>query len=222
MTWSILIDFDGTIAKADTTDLLLSSYADPEWVSIEQDWVEGRIGSQECMDRQIALVRATPGQLREFAAQVEVDEGFVPLVTFCRQQGFSLAIVSDGLDLIIKAVMARLGLDMPVYANTLLAVGQDRWSLLHPFSDKGCRVQSGTCKCAIADSMKARTLLIGDGRSDQCLAGQADMVFAKAGLVDYCAQQGIAHQRFDTFADALPLLAQLSGTRETLGLPAHP
>jgi 2-hydroxy-3-keto-5-methylthiopentenyl-1-phosphate phosphatase len=62
----VLVDFDGTIAPTDTTDLLLERFAEPEWHSIEDDWKAGRIGSRECLVRQIDLVRATPTEMDSF------------------------------------------------------------------------------------------------------------------------------------------------------------
>ena len=58
----VLVDFDGTIAPIDTTDLLLERFAAPAWHDIEDDWKAGRIGSRECLVRQIDLVRATPAE----------------------------------------------------------------------------------------------------------------------------------------------------------------
>ena len=45
-------------------------------------------------------------------------------------------------------------------------------------------------------------LLIGDGRSDQCFAEEADFVFAKDSLADHCAENALPHMAFANFADA--------------------
>jgi len=52
-------------------------------------------------------------------------------------------------------------------------------------------------------------LVIGDGKSDMCVASTADFVFAKGSLADYCVANHIPHARFDTFAEVTALLAQL-------------
>ena len=44
----------------------------------------------------------------------------------------------------------------------------------------------------------------------------ADFVFAKAGLIDYCRENGIAHVAFRTFAELVPLLALVKGEGEEL------
>jgi len=51
--------------------------------------------------------------------------------------------------------------------------------------------------------------VIGDGKSDMCVASTADFVFAKASLADYCETNNIPYARFDTFAELPALLAKL-------------
>ena len=46
-------------------------------------------------------------------------------------------------------------------------------------------------------------IYIGDGRSDFCVAGRADLVFAKDKLADYCSDKNIPFIAFDDFADLL-------------------
>lgn len=52
-------------------------------------------------------------------------------------------------------------------------------------------------------------LVIGDGKSDMCVASTADFVFAKGSLAEYCIANRIPHARFDCFAQLPALLAQL-------------
>jgi 2-hydroxy-3-keto-5-methylthiopentenyl-1-phosphate phosphatase len=72
-----------------------------------------------------------------------------------------------------------------------------------------CRSGSGTCKCAVAKETKRRTLMIGDGRSDFCVAQTADFVFAKDKLLVHCREHGIPHEAFADFAEAEMLLKLL-------------
>ena len=97
MKCRLLVDFDGTIASVDTTDLLLERFAAPAWRDIEEDWKAGRIGSRECMVRQIDLVRASQAEMDEFVAGIEIDPEFPSFATLCTRLGHSIAVVSDGL-----------------------------------------------------------------------------------------------------------------------------
>lgn len=69
------LNFDGTIALEDTTDQILERFADPAWRNVESEWIAGRIGSHECMPRQIDLVRASPEDIDAFAHDIEIDPG---------------------------------------------------------------------------------------------------------------------------------------------------
>jgi 2-hydroxy-3-keto-5-methylthiopentenyl-1-phosphate phosphatase len=102
--------------------------------------------------------------------------------------------------------MRKVGLSVPVYANRTefheCGVG-----ISFPFSRPSCTVNSGVCKCSVAQTIDAgrglTTVLIGDGRSDQCAAHQANFVFAKGSLISYCRDNGIPHTPFQSFADIL-------------------
>ena len=45
------IDFDGTITLEDVVDRVLDRFASGEWKKVEREWVEGKIGSRECLSR---------------------------------------------------------------------------------------------------------------------------------------------------------------------------
>ena len=39
----IICDFDGTITRQDSTDLVLEALADPAWRELQADWLAGRL-----------------------------------------------------------------------------------------------------------------------------------------------------------------------------------
>jgi 2-hydroxy-3-keto-5-methylthiopentenyl-1-phosphate phosphatase len=204
----VFVDFDGTIAPTDTTDLLLERFAAPEWREIEDEWKAGRIGSRECLVRQIDLVRATPAQMDEFVAGIDIDPGFQDLVEMCRGLGHSVTVVSDGLDRTVSAVLRRHKLRLPYYANHLEWRGEDRWRLTFPHARSDCRALSGNCKCQFTEPPTlGLSILIGDGRSDFCIAGRADLVLAKSSLLKHCVSARLPHRAFRDFHEATELLA---------------
>src|SRR5690242_13287123 len=171
-----IIDFDGTIAPRDTTDALLERFAKPEWQQIEERWVRGEIGSHDCMAAQIALVEGEDDVLEDFLRSVEIDPSFAAFVEYAKEFA-QLAIVSDGLDYPIVHAVRELG--VAVYANHL-SFRRRGLALSFPHGDPACTAGSGVCKCAIARSIGVGPMiLIGDGRSDFCIARAADYVFAK-------------------------------------------
>ncbi|MDA3914490.1 MtnX-like HAD-IB family phosphatase [Oleiagrimonas sp.] len=209
--WTILCDFDGTIALEDVIDSLLERFGRSGWERLEQDWRDGRIGSRECMRGQVALLDMSPDELALHLDNCHIDPAFAPFVKAVRASGVPLRVVSDGLDHAIQVILGRHGLgDLPVAANHLRPVAARRWELNAPFRASHC--PSGTCKCACARQASGagnRTLLIGDGASDFCAAGEVDFVFAKHRLINHCEAEGIPYRAIANFDDALVLLPQL-------------
>ena len=204
-----IIDFDGTVAPTDTVDALLDRFAASEWRRVEAEWVAGRISSRDCMAAQIALVTGDRVSLEEFFHSVAIDPSFPAFARYVSSSA-EMAIVSDGLDYPIEHALK--GIDtppIPVYANKLglRPAGLD---ISFPFSDASCVVNNGVCKCAVARSIdagrKLAIVLIGDGRSDYCLARSADYVFAKGSLQRLCEEEHINHSPFATFQDVLTVI----------------
>jgi 2,3-diketo-5-methylthio-1-phosphopentane phosphatase len=217
----VFVDFDGTISLEDTTDVILERFADPEWRKVEAEWLAGLIGSRECLARQIDLVRASPAELDAVVEEVPLDPHFPELVALCRGHGVPLTVISDGLDRIVAKMLARAGLDVPVLANRLEWLGQDRWRLAFPHEVADCRSQAGNCKCrALAGGPDQVRILIGDGRSDFCAAESADLVVAKGALAEHCQATGLAYIVFGNFAGATTLIADwIGGLRRLDGMP---
>lgn len=208
MKYQVLVDFDGTIATVDTTDLLLERFADPRWQEIEDDWKAGKMGSRECMLRQVDLVRATPAEIDDFVARIEIDPAFPDFVELCRQRGFDISVVSDGLDRTVGAVLARHDLELPFFANHMEWMGGDRWRLGFPHARGDCRMLQGNCKCQFTKvAPQTLRIVVGDGRSDFCFAGEAELVLAKGTLARHAAESGMPHFAIESFAEAVPLLA---------------
>ena len=228
--FQVHIDFDGTISLRDTTDLLLERFADPAWLDVEAEWLRGAIGSRECLRQQVGLLRLTPEALDGFIATLRIDPGVPDFIAFCRKRGLPVTVLSDGLDRVVSGVLRRAGLgDIPVLANRLEQVGAEQWALRFPHARAECRAASGHCKCARFTGPAALPgLLIGDGRSDFCAAGEAEFVFAKSRLIAHCEAEGIAHQPFHDFSELLPrFVAWLEsrshrprGPEAPLGVPA--
>jgi 2,3-diketo-5-methylthio-1-phosphopentane phosphatase len=211
--WTILCDFDGTIALDDTTDTLLDRFGQPGWEQLESDWREGRIGSHDCMAGQVALLDMSRAELDAHLAERAIDPAFAAFVKAAHSSGLHIEVLSDGLDYAIRTILGRNSLDwLPVTANRLEPAGERAWRLAFPNASATCRVASGTCKCARASAAhgaRKRVLMIGDGASDFCVAEAADFVFAKGKLIAHCRANEIPHAPIRGFADALALLPGL-------------
>lgn len=202
-----IIDFDGTLATQDTVDTLLEHYAPPRWEELEAYWLAGRISALECMREQIGLVRADRITLGKFFQGIQLDPHFRKFWDHVRTFA-QVAIVSDGLDYAIQTALRGAKLtNLPVFANQLNFIAPDQIELSFPHRQTDCKGGNGVCKCAIARQLAAGqggpVVLVGDGKSDTCLAGIADVVFAKSSLLKHCIAHEISHIPFEDFSEVL-------------------
>lgn len=206
----VWVDFDGTVTTRDSTNALLETFADPHWRAIEADWVSGRIGSAECMARQVELLRMSPEQYRQFVDRIEIDPDFSRFLTFCRQWRVLVEIVSDGLDRTIEGVLRRDRLDVTYHANRMVHVGGTRWKLEFPGRIAECGAYCANCKCQYGvGEDRGFDVLIGDGRSDFCIAANSSLVLAKGALAGHCRDNGFEYVAIEGFADVMRQLSAL-------------
>jgi 2-hydroxy-3-keto-5-methylthiopentenyl-1-phosphate phosphatase len=206
----VFCDFDGTISVQDATDFILARFADAEWRDIEEQWKRGTIGSAQCMQRQVALIRASQRQLDAALDAIEIDPSFPAFADFCHSRRIALTVVSDGVDYFIHRILAHHRLPpLPVIANQLTIHGHNgdkRYRLALPFSQATCESAAGMCKCLCVRAAAGTRVYVGDGRSDFCVANKPELVFAKGNLAEFCERQGIAflpYRQFDDVAQAL-------------------
>ncbi|MWN05248.1 MtnX-like HAD-IB family phosphatase [Gilliamella sp. Pas-s95] len=207
----VLCDFDGTISVKDVTDTLLSHFGQEGCDELETLWVNGEIGSQECMSKQIALMDASLDELNEVLSQIEIDPDFKSFIDYTEQNNIPVHIVSDGLDYAIEFILKRHGIkQLPIFANKLLHNNARSWRLEFPYANKNCIKKSGNCKCNHVKKQKyfPQILYVGDGTSDYCVSHNVDFVFAKDKLVNYCEKNSIAHTQITSFADVTTALEQ--------------
>jgi 2-hydroxy-3-keto-5-methylthiopentenyl-1-phosphate phosphatase len=212
----VFCDFDGTITKVDTTDLVLSRLAAPGWEALEADWQAGRLDAAACMRGQVALIQGDDAELDRVLDEVELTEGFGEFVAWCAAHEIALSIVSDGVDHFIRRILGRHGGDhLPVVSNEL-AGGAGARRLDQPHRREGCAAGSGVCKCEATAhrSGERRTMVyIGDGRSDFCVSARADLLFARDELAAYAAGRDQPHHPFTTFHDVTAVLAPMVEAR---------
>ncbi|MBP7861313.1 MtnX-like HAD-IB family phosphatase [bacterium] len=208
----IFCDFDGTITKGDTVDLLLEKLALEEWKEIEALWVAGKINGRECMSRQIPLIRGGWDAIEKVLATVELDKGFGAFVAWCRFRHIPFSIVSDGLDIVINTLLKRENVRVDkIWSNRLIE--NEFGSLRIEFPERAHRVvcQTGRCKCQVLDMAPKGDLkvVIGDGRSDYCWAQNADVLFAKDSLSRHCKSEGINFHSYESMLEVRMALEEL-------------
>jgi 2,3-diketo-5-methylthio-1-phosphopentane phosphatase len=213
----IFSDFDGTITQLDVTDQILSALAHPSWRAIEQQWMQGLIGSRECLERQIALVDAPVEELHAAIDSVALDADFTAFCKFSRKNKMPLYILSDGFDYVIRRALKRAGVERHfksgtnLFASALKVEGR-RLAPSFPYPAEPCAHGCATCKAALISRLREGrrpVVFVGDGMSDRFAVELADVVFAKRHLLAHCRENGIACHPFDTFKDVQVTLEKL-------------
>jgi 2,3-diketo-5-methylthio-1-phosphopentane phosphatase len=207
MRFRIFCDFDGTLAVHDVGNLLFTQFADSrQWWHLVALWRKGEIDGRAMWQRICEVTRIRPDQLDQFAASQAIDPGFVHFRQFCQDLNFPLYVVSDGMDAYIHRILLHHGLhDLQVRSNHL-DIGED--GTLHvtfPYYGHSCGT-CANCKGAhirLERQIGEQTVYVGDGLSDKCAAGEADILFAKKDLERYCMNRGFRYESFNTFFDVL-------------------
>lgn len=208
--FKIVCEFDNTIAVTNVVEDLLNEFASPAWHLLARDRDQGRINAQQCLARQIAMVRAQPHQLTRFFHYQVIDFAFPAFAEFCALRDLSLVVVSDGFEMGIRQILARHTVGhLPIVANRLEQCGADRWTATFPARIEYCSTGTGVCLCTAANGGPLPIVLIGEGPSTMCFAQHSDLVLAKGRLQDYCVAQHIPHLQVSDFTQVLLIFQQL-------------
>jgi len=205
MSVRVYTDFDGTVTERDTLVHLLDHYAGPGWLKIERRVEDGSLSEERGLREEIALLAAPWDEARDLVLrEVAADPGFAVFAAWCGDRGWPLEILSGGLAPLIRAVLAREGLArLPLHANDLAFEDGGRWRVV-PATSPRIRALCNHCKShwlVSARERGERVVYIGDGCTDRCPGGHADLLFAKGSLREWCEREGVAHRPFERFAE---------------------
>jgi 2,3-diketo-5-methylthio-1-phosphopentane phosphatase len=213
ITTAVFCDFDGTISRRDVGYNLFHHFSGGKNDELLPAWIEGTLSTRDCLRQEAAMVHASPETILSFLDQFEIDRGFAAFASRCRDAGVPVIVMSEGLDFYIRRILSRYGLqDLPLNCNAgFLEKGTIRVEF--PNENHVCRT-CGNCKGErMAEYREAhpgcRTVFVGDGYSDACAVREADMVFAKKDLLDYCGKHNIEYNSYRTFEDVADTLHNL-------------
>lgn len=209
---AFLIDFDDTAAAQNVGQLLLDRFALEGWREIQEQYRRGQTNLRMYQEDAFATTEASQQEMEEYVAREAAPrKGFLELVRYCLANDIHVAIASNGLTFYIRALLDRHDLtrDLPVYAvESRGAPGDVNFS--YPYATETCW-KWGNCKCKVLQEYRDkgyRVLFAGDGMSDACAAGRADVVYARSKLLEHCREAGIPHVAFETFTAVLDDLRQ--------------
>ena len=200
----VFFDFDNTITTVDVLDDMLSRFSrNDNWMALEEDWKNGRIGSRECLKGQIEGIGITKKALDEYLTGIKLDPYFKKLLVFLKTKNIKTFIVSDNFDCILKKILADNGISgLEVYSNSLTITG-DRLTTSFPLTSADCGGCAHCKKTTLRKHIDAGStaVYVGDGQSDVCGSEGADIVFAKGYLKDHYKNKGLSCISFDVLKD---------------------
>jgi len=202
---AVLTDFDGTITIGGVLDLIYSQFAQPSCWKLVERWIQGEITTPQEIQGCFSSMKATREEMESVLDSVQIDPGFPDFVQFCQQQGYTVAILSDGLRWYINYILNRHEFEgLQVYANEIIFL-PDGYQITtpwyHPRTPK-----RGVSKPNIIEKYKSegyRVVFIGDGLSDIEAVSVADRIYARDELLDYCKQQDIPATSFSDMQDLI-------------------
>lgn len=213
MRLRIFCDFDGTVAQNDVGNLIFTKFGNAaHWWELVDLWKKGDIDGRDLWRKQAAISIMKPGELDEFATTQLLDPHYNDFIDFCHDKDFPVYVCSDGMDAYISRILDHHGLfDLTVCSNHLEIAKDGSLSASFPYYEFGCG-QCANCKGYHVRSKKQpgeKTVYIGDGLSDVCGAIEADIVFAKKDLLEYCRNNNLDAIPFETFEKVRIGLTQL-------------
>ena len=199
-------DFDGTIALKDIGNELHKRFSNPQWRTPNRAYRAGRITSRECLWSQYEFFRARREEIEAFVLTHEIDSTFPEFVRWAQQQQCPIIILSDGLGFYIELLLKKYGIEgLPYFSNRAEFEG-DRVRIHYPHFRADCshQCQCGNCKPSHMEPYaEHRRVFIGDGISDRYAAREAEVIYAKGRLCDYCREEQRKFIPFDCFHDVL-------------------
>ena len=194
-----VVDWDGTVTVRDSLVAAVHALGDG---SIYDSSLQERFASYgEALAAEVHTLTCSAEELAAWAVEhVEIRAGFHELV-----ERYDPLIVSSGLPQIIQPVLEREGLThLEVRANDA-DPRPDGW-VVRFRHDGVCPVCGDKCKRRSLPDERP-LVFVGDGWSDRCASLDADRVFARTGLADYLAEQGVPYEPYETFFDVAAALS---------------
>lgn len=204
----LFVDFDGTITQKDVGDAIFTKFGDPIKVNqIVENLLNDNISSRECWDLLCESTNSiNKGELNKFIDEMQIEESFHTLVSYCLKNNIELIVLSDGFDYYIDRIFVREKLNhLKYYANNLSVDKNGKLIPGYPFYNPEFPTSANCKRNHILDNSRDDdyTFYVGDGNSDKESAQYCDYIFAKDGLLRFCEKERISFSPFSDFNDVI-------------------
>ena len=200
-----LIDFDITISKRDSTDVLLENH-NPEYKKvIREKYKNKEITMREFIKFGLESLKITKEEyIRTLSENVTIDTTFIDFI----KSGMEFRIVSAGTRLNIQGSLLKYNInlkDEDIISNDISFEG-NKITISNPFLD--AEQYCGVDKKELVRSYQKKgykVYFVGDGPSDYRAIETADFSFIRKGTraIKFCEENNIDFFEFDNFNEIL-------------------
>ncbi|MBS1518700.1 MAG: hypothetical protein JSS91_11490 [Bacteroidetes bacterium] len=146
------------------------------------------------------------------------DISFSDFISFCRDNNFEFYIISDRSEDFIGKILSGNNISVKSFAAlTKINPISGEEEIIYPYSDEYCRLCNNCLRNILItqtnDLENEISVFIGEGISDQCVSGFADIVFAKGNLASYCWKNNITYFEYNDFSDIKNKIIKLIAKR---------
>lgn len=218
---AIFSDFDGTIFHQDTGHILFDNHG---CGPVERERLDKSIGKtksfREASEEMWGSLNVTLAEAQKtLSKNLVIDKDFKSFFAFCRDHGIPFSVISAGLRPLLRAALDEfLGKELSQRINIISNEGEitkdGKWKAIWRHDselghDKARSVVE--FRESIKGGIQPLIVFIGDGVSDLAAASQADIIFARRGLLfeEYCIEHRIPYIPYNSFADIQKDVANL-------------
>src|SRR5260370_20890722 len=211
----LFFDFDNTLMQGDILDEVIEKYSPNEaWRDWENAWAQGLLPARDCRRLQVENMRVSRERLFGDLTRVRIDPAFAEIVEWAKLRQVGVNIVSDSFLPLIRHILRSNGIDgIPVFANDLRFLANDRLAASFPFYDPACERSANAKALHLIPYRANRIIFPGDGHSDLDAPLAAAGAFAKWALANELDARGVAFYPFDALE---PVLAYMETVEDAL------
>ncbi|WP_281888058.1 2-hydroxy-3-keto-5-methylthiopentenyl-1-phosphate phosphatase [Paenibacillus sp. YYML68] len=205
----IFCDFDGTITVNDNIVAIMKHFQPEGWETLVKQVLSKEITIRDGVGRMFALLPTSrKDEVIDYAIRnVKLRDGFRELLDYCRKEQVTFLVTSGGIDFFVYPVLEPFDIDKDrIYCNGSDFSGASIRIVWPHACDEHCHNDCGMCKTTIIRRYpreQYERILIGDSVTDFEGAKLADLVFARAQLIELCEELGLNYKPFESFHEVI-------------------
>ena len=200
LKYIIFSDFDGTISRKDTLDIIVDDIIGKEYrIMMDEKVYRGEITNNDWLSIIFSKIKISfPDAIdliKNKTNNEPIDKYFELFYDKCCKKNVPIYIISSGYKSIICELLKFIDNQL-IYSNDAYIDKNNNWNLIfNPLN-----------KLEIINKLRRedyKTIYFGDGISDLCVVGHVDILYAKKNstLEKYCKENNFDYIGFNDFSE---------------------